>query len=217
MLFFGNGRQTITKANLYRLAAKLLVISTLLAAGSTLALAQDSPGRVEVGGSLTALRTFDLVPSVGVGLEGDLNFGRHFALDTAIDWLPTTSDQGNTVIGLFGGKAGIRRQRLGYFVKVRPGFVTINNIPRPDFINVATNTSFTHLTRLTEPVLDLGGVVEYYPARHWTLRWDVGDMLIFEENEFGSGTAVNGQILSLVFPGQTTNNFRFSTGVHYRF
>jgi hypothetical protein len=214
-MLFCNGRQTITKVNLYRLAAKLLVISTLWLACSALALAQDSPGRVEVGGSLNALRTVDLIPNVGVGLEGDLNFGRHFALDTAIDWLPTTRDQGNTVIGLFGVKAGIRKQRLGYFVKVRPGFVTIDNVFRAEFIN--GGAILDRLGRLTEPVLDLGGVVEYYPARHWALRWDAGDMLLFEENEFSSGSAINGQIFSSVFPGQTKNNFRFSTGVHYRF
>ena len=216
MLFIRNGRQTINKASLYRLAARLLVVSTLLAACSTLALAQDSPGRVEVGGNLTALRTFEIVPSVGVGLEGDLNFGRHFALDTAIDWLPTTREQGNTVLGLFGVKAGIRRQRLGYFVKVRPGFIAIDNVLRADFANLDTGFFSSRLGRLTEPVLDLGGVVEYYPARHWTLRWDAGDMLIFQEgNNFT--TILNGQTLFSVFPGQTTNTFRFSTGVHYRF
>jgi hypothetical protein len=216
MLFFRNGRQPITKANLCRFAATLLVISSLLVACSSLALAQDSPGRVEVGGSLSAVRDFNF-PSLGVGLEGDLNFGRHFALDTALDWLPSTTSEGNTIIGLFGVKAGIRKQRFGYFVKVRPGFITTGSIFREAFTNSDTGSGFQLSPRLTEPVLDVGGVVEYYPAQHWSLRWDAGDMLKFNEAGPTFIDIFNGQTFTTTFPSHTTNNFRFSTSVHYRF
>lgn len=202
-----------------KITAHLFISAIMLIIGSALAQAQDSPGRVEVGGSLTAVRDF-ATPTLGVGAEGDFNFGRHFALDSAIDWLPTTSSSANTLVGLFGAKAGIRKERFGYFLKVRPGFVTSSNVFRSSTTIVTDNTVSgfsTHNARLTQPTLDLGGVIEYYPASHWALRWDVGDMLIFQETLFTNIEVLNGQTSVQSFPGKTTNNFRFSTSLHYRF
>jgi hypothetical protein len=185
---------------------------------SSFAVAQDSPGHFELGGSLTAVRSSILSAPLGVGLEADLNLGRHFAVDAALDWLPSTSRTGNSVIGLFGAKVGNRTQHFGYFVKVRPGFLTIDSQFRESFLSVSPSFGFTRFDRLTERTLDLGGVLEYYPAKHWALRWDAGDMLIFEDP---------GPTFTGIFPGQpafvstvpsrVTNNFRFSTSLHYRF
>lgn len=183
---------------------------------SFVAWSQDAVGRFELGGSLIGVRDFKLSSSVGVGVEGDLNLGRHVALDAAIDWLPLIGD--NTVVGLFGAKVGTRTQHFGFFGKVRPGFVTIGSVFRESTLSISPSFVDTRFDRLTQPTLDLGGVVEYYPARHWALRWDIGDMLTFEDD---------GPKFTAIFPGQppiitttngkVTNNFRFSTGVHYRF
>ena len=72
---------------------KLLFVGLLISA--TAALAQDSPGRFEIGGSLNTLRAGDpggFLPAggnFGPQLEGDFNFGRHVALDVAYSCYPT--------------------------------------------------------------------------------------------------------------------------------
>lgn len=202
-------------AKAHKLAAVfLLFYSTLALVG------QDSPGRLEVGGGLTAIRNGTFLPSnLGPGLEADLNLGRHFALDAALDWLPSNTNAGSTLIGLFGGKVGTRTEHFGFFGKVRPGFVTVSNALRASSIVFPAPLGISRFDRLTQRALDLGGVVEYYPAKHWALRWDAGDTLFFDEQ---------GPIFSIISPGmptvtfpqtpsRTTNNFQFSTSVHYRF
>ncbi|HET6845047.1 MAG TPA: hypothetical protein VFK06_25685 [Candidatus Angelobacter sp.] len=186
---------------------------------STLTPAQDSPGRFEIGGSLTAIDNPPFFGSLGPSLEGDVNFGSHLALDSALTWLP--SSRGNTVLGLFGVKAGGRTEHFGLFAKVRPGFVTSFHSLRESTINVISNQNAVFSQRfdpLTERALDLGGVVEYYPAKHWTMRWDLGETLLFQEasNKF---SIVNGGTTTTTFfpPARNTSQFQFSTGVHYRF
>ncbi|HZU32857.1 MAG TPA: hypothetical protein VFB79_17205 [Candidatus Angelobacter sp.] len=198
---------------------------------------QDSPGRFEVGANLTVLNigliegevgggVDPIVPSVirvaafGPGVEGDFNFGRHFALDGSYSWLPTTPS--HIMTGLFGAKVGTRTQHFGFFGKVRPGFISFSNTLREattvtDLTNFAISET-TRSARLTERALDVGGVLEYYPARHWAFRWDFGDTIAFEERGLRVTDIVSGTP-TLVFqiPGGTVNNFQFSTGVHYRF
>src|SRR5215470_14233395 len=85
---------------------KLAILAAVIFASLAFAQAQDSPGRFELGGSLAAVRNFRLPSDLGVGLEADVNFGRHLAFDSAVDFLPSTSIEGTTVIGLFGVKVG---------------------------------------------------------------------------------------------------------------
>jgi hypothetical protein len=197
-------------------AASLTIV--LLLFYPALALAQDTPGRFEVGGSVTAIRNAFLPSNVGPGLEGDLNIGRHFALDAAVTWLPSTSHAGQTVVGLFGAKVGTRTDHFGFFAKVRPGFVTMDNALRASTLVFPAPFGVSRFDRLTHRALDVGGVMEYYPARHWALRWDAGDTLFFEEQ---------GPIFTIIAPNvvasfpqtpaRTTNHFQFSTSLHYRF
>jgi len=194
-----------------RLPKTFWLAITVLLACSSLAMAQDSPGHLELGGSITTVRNFTL----GVGVEADFNLGRHFAVDSALDWLPEKNTVGNSVIGLFGAKVGTRKQHFGYFAKVRPGVLTIDNVFREAFIS--PSLFFTRSDRLTERVLDLGGVAEYYPARHWALRWDLSDMLIFQDPGPTVTDIVPGQEFVTTTPSKVTNNFRFSSGLHYRF
>ena len=200
--------------------ARTLPLLAFLLLCSTLTPAQDSPERFEIGGSLTAIRNAPFPSSVGPSLEGDVNFGRHFALDGAFTWLP--SSNGNTVLGLFGVKAGGRTEHFGIFAKVRPGFATSFHSLRESTFNLSPNLDSFFSNRfdpLTERALDLGGVVEYYPAKHWTMRWDLGETLLFQEPGDKFTTIVNGvpQISRFFIPARNTNQFQFSTGVHYRF
>jgi hypothetical protein len=211
-------------------SSKLLIV--FLLAYSTAALAQDSPGRFEVGGGFTALRFSDPTNfrptsgNFGPALEGDFNFGRHFALDAAYSWLPASSSSGHAMTGFFGAKVGTRTEHFGFFVKVRPGFITMGNVLRSETIFTPTppmilgGLTVPRFGRLTERALDVGGVMEYYPARHWALRWDMGNTVVFEEK---------GPTFTIVPPppfppevfttrnGSTRGHFQFSTGVHYRF
>jgi hypothetical protein len=203
-------------------AFKLTVVCFLLS--STLALAQDSLPRFEVGGNFTAL--YFHRAGIGPGVEGDINFGRHFALDGSFSWFPKNTIGKNAMTGLFGVKAGMRTEHLGFFAKVRPGFLTFDNALREETIVVTPGplgiplgiVSSFRFARLTQPALDLGGVVEYYPARHWAFRWDLGDTLVFQEK----GPTFN--VIGVPPVGSSftqrnfgSNHFQFSTGIHYRF
>jgi hypothetical protein len=193
---------------------------------------QDSPGRFEVGGSFTALRNPFLPSNLGPGVEGDLNIGRHIALDAAVSWLPSTSRPGQTVVGLFGAKIGTRTDHFGFFAKVRPGFFTTDNELRsstfillPPVIQSGTvvfppPVFVERFDRLTQRALDLGGIVEYYPSRHWALRWDAGDTLFFEEKGPIFTNIVPDLNVNTSFPlspARTSNHFQFSASLHYRF
>lgn len=200
-------------AGFFTSAATLVIVFSLFCA--TPSVAQDSPGRFEVGGNFTALRANE-AGNFGPGLEGDFNFGRHFALDGAFNWLPA-SPYSHVIEGLFGGKVGTRTEHFGFFGKVRPGFVSRANVLRQEVINLGPPFSvpIIRFGRLTERALDFGGVLEYYPGRHWALRYDFGDTVIFGEAPqitfIGTTPGLN------LFPGSTTHNFQFSTSVHYRF
>lgn len=203
----------------FRAALQWMFLMLLLC--SALAHAQDKPGKFEIGANLTAIRNPELSSEVGLGAGGDFNFGRHFALDAAVNWLPSNTREGNTVVGLFGVKAGKRFDHFGIFGKVRPGFISVDDVLRSSTINLSSSASFFRFGRLTQPALDLGGVVEYYPAKHWAFRWDLGDTLLFEENSpqitvIGQPGVPPTTILQS-FPGRTTNQFQFSMGVHFRF
>jgi hypothetical protein len=189
---------------------------------SALVCAQDSPGRFELGGNFTA--THFGTAAIGPGVEGDFNLGRHLALDGAFIWMPKSFFQGHTTMGLFGVKAGARTQHFGFFGKVRPGFMAFSNALREETLTfgsggITIDTSL-RFASLTQRALDMGGVLEYYPARHWALRWDFGDTVLFQEagpklTLINTGSPpVN---LVATAPGRTSNNFQFSTGVHYRF
>lgn len=83
---------------------------------------------------------------------------------------------GNTgeIQGLFGVKAGIRRDKLGLFGKARPGFIRFNDVTQclgEDFTSCGN-------TPKTEFALDIGGVFEYYPSRNLVIRTDIGDTVI---------------------------------------
>jgi hypothetical protein len=186
---------------------------------STQALAQDSSGRFEVGGNFTALRFGG--GAFGPGVDGDLNFGRHIALDASYSWLPSSPI--HFMAGLFGAKVGTRTEHFGFFGKVRPGFVSLGNEERSatEIIGPGQGSSLSlRFARQTEKALDFGGILEYYPARHWALRWDVGDLLAFQEPSPILTIIINGVPSTRTFggfPPGTSNNFQFNTGIHYRF
>jgi hypothetical protein len=211
-----------------RFRTSLIRLLTSIVFVSALAAAQDSPGRFEAGTAFSTLH-MPSIAALGPALEGDVNFGRHFALDGAASWFPNSTRGKSAATGFFGAKAGMRTQRFGFFGKARPGFMTFDNAfrgetiiltPAPNGIGSIGTASSFRFGRLTQRALDLGGVAEYYPARHWAFRWDLGDMLLFQEKGptftfIGVGTPGFPPIIERS-PG-ITQHFQFSTGIHYRF
>lgn len=132
-------------------------------------------GQLELGVDLTGthLHKIDRAP-VGPGGRVLLNFTRGLALDTEV-----TRYSGKTSL-LTGIKSGWRFDRFGAFGKARFGMWRFSQ---------------------TYFATDLGGVLEYYPSRHTTIRIDIGDSILF----YG-GTALG-----------TVHNFQPGVGFSYRF
>jgi len=177
-------------------------------------MSQTSPtSRFDVGGGITGIRS-GFVGDVGPAVEGDVNFGSHVALDAAFQWIPASFSQ--AVNGFFGVKAGARTNHFGFFAKLRPGFFSTSDTFRGSTLNLDTGQASARFGRLTEKALDAGGVIEYYPAAHWLMRWDLGDTVLFEQPTVFSFTGANAPPNLSVSNGNT-NHLQFSAGVHYRF
>jgi hypothetical protein len=185
------------------------------------AAAQDVP-RFEAGAGFTTLHNATRSNSLGPSVDGVYNFGRFFSLEGTFIWFPHNGSDRNFIQGQFGGKAGYRTQHFGVFGKVRPGFVSFGDVLRQESFTPVplppplTGTGFFptfRVGRLTERTLDLGGVFEYYPAKHWSLRYEMGDTLLFTEPFKITGFP----FIVRPFQGRTTNNFQIGTGFHYRF
>ncbi len=128
---------------------------------------------IAVGVTGTHLHKIDEAP-IGVYGRVFLNFNRSAALDAEAAVYPGKTS------ALFGIKSGKRFDRFGAFGKARAGMW---HFDRGYF------------------AADLGGVLEYYPSRHTTIRIDLGDTILF----YG-GTALG-----------TVHNFQPAIGFGYRF
>jgi hypothetical protein len=192
--------------------------------------AREAPvsGRLEFGPQFTALVIQREGALDGVrtepGIGGFVSYEvfRFFYADSAVNFFlrDTNSsgvhDGGRIFQGLFGLKGGIRRDRIGVFGKVRPGFNSYSRAltgmqqtsagPPPLFKNL--------FDRSTNFVLDLGGVVEIYPTRQTTLRLDLGDTHVYFATK--SFVSPNGTVTS-VPGGQRLHTMVFSVGYAWRF
>jgi hypothetical protein len=109
---------------------------------------------------------------------------------------------------LFGIKAGIRRNRLGLFGKVRPGF---HSYAAALSTNLTAPPPFERVTNFVE---DLGGVVEYYASPRTVLRFDASDVHIYYGTR--KGILFNG-IPFAVAGGPRLHTLRLSSGIGFRF
>ena len=117
----------------------------------------------------------------GFGPFASYRIWRFVEADASMNFFPREAqpeafgDGGRILQGLFGIRAGFRNKHVGFFAKARPGFQsysqTLTSITvSPDFSSVALTSA-----RATDFALDLGGVVEIYPAKHFVIRLDAGD------------------------------------------
>lgn len=212
------------------LAVAILYLA-FLHVGILSAQAQAEPPKVEVGGQFTFINlapaTFNGISQVrfsdlGVGGRTTFNLAKAFSLEAEVNYFPSVkrdnpilgpANNGRKVQALFGGKAGIRREKYGLFAKVRPGLMHFSGVfdclgPRDPDTQCGPHPK-------TEFAIDVGGVAEYYPSRHVALRFDIGDTIIhFSERHFFE---VDLGPLPETLRAQTTNNLQFNIGIAYRF
>lgn len=150
--------------------------------------------KFEVGAQFSILEIRDPVDSFfmpriepGFGGRFVFNLNRHVAFEAEGNLFPrnfqrtiTPFTGGRVIQGLFGVKAGVRRQKIGFFGKARPGFVssghTVIGEEFPGGNGPDPNNRFGYqFVRATQLAMDLGGVVEYYPSPRTILRFDIGD------------------------------------------
>jgi hypothetical protein len=173
----------------------------------------DQPPRFELGVAASGLHLSDN-NNFGVGARAVFNLNSFFSLEGEGNFFlnnasPKLSSGGRAVEGLFGPKLGLRTENVGIFAKVRPGVISFSKTVQGITVDPTLPFSFSVQTdRLTEPALDLGTVIEFYPATHWAWRTDIGDTMVFYRSFSFSGIRI---------PGATKSNFQFNTGFQYRF
>ena len=192
----------------------------------------DDQKKFEVGVQFSALgindpqALSDLFPRTELGIGGRLayNLNRHFALEAEVNLFPrdyrkvrTNFTGGRMTEGLFGLKAGLRKNKFGIFGKVRPGFESsgraeIAKFPNSNGPDRQNPFGFEDM-RATQFALDVGGVLELYPSRRTIVRFDFGDTIVrypgIPFTQIPQGTVT----VTSLYP----NKFQFSAGFGFRF
>ena len=189
--------------------------------------AQVTDRKFEVGGFFTSITLNDFKERVrpgfatgdatvnGIGGRLTYNLNENFAIDGEGSFFPSdhfgNEEVGQKTQAFVGVRAGVRNKWVGGFVKARPGVMWFGEFPsRGD----CTQTSFGSICGVdheTDFALDLGGVLEFYPAERAIIRIDAGNTLIrYQERELG---AFNPITLS----GGFKSNFQVSLGFGWRF
>jgi hypothetical protein len=194
-------------------AIALIMMFASYSGHALLADTSSAPSRFEIGLEFSGIQ---LPGTSSFGLGGRAVFNINSALSLEAegnfflnDAAPRIQSGGHATEGLFGAKLGYRSDRVGVFGKMRPGLIRFSNAIQNATLDLSTPPFlFIQTGRLTRPALDLGTVMELYPAKHWAWRTDLGDTMIF----YGSTNFVGIRI-----PGERRNNFQFGTGLEYRF
>jgi hypothetical protein len=234
------------------------VIASLLLSGSEVLAQEDTP-RFELGGQFSLLSRnrpsaqednffkFDdfndffpqRVTKPGFGARFTYNKTPSVAFEAEGNFLPERRvvfgvPDGHIFQGQFGVKVGKRCEKVGFFAKLRPGFVT--------FTKSSQFTGFKgvfvfHPSRGTDVLLDvpqfrtgkathfstdIGGVVEFYPSGRIVTRFDIGDTII-RYGDYGEPAAVVCPLCCpcvpqlFLRPPETKHNLQFSAGVGIKF
>jgi len=178
------------------------------------------PGKWEFGPLFSTMFIGREGPTDGVRTEpgfggyASYRFYHVFYFDSDLLYFPRGSnssgphDGGEILQGLFGLKGGIRRNHFGIFGKVRPGFNSYSKA-----LTAISQTGQQTFDRSTNFVLDLGGIVEFYPAEHGTLRLEAGDTHIYfntrDVNFSGTIVPADG--------GKLQHSIEFIVGYGWRF
>ncbi|HUL35363.1 MAG TPA: outer membrane beta-barrel protein [Candidatus Eisenbacteria bacterium] len=178
------------------------------------------PGKCEFGPLFSTMMIAREGPTVGVRTEpgfggyASYRFYHFLYLDGDLLYFPRGTDSsgphdgGSIAQGLLGLKGGIRRNHFGIFGKARPGFHSYS-----DALSTITSGGEANYDRSTNFVLDLGGIVEFYPSKHGTLRIEAGDTHIY----FGTRTVNLDGTPEPASGGKLRHTIQFTTGYGWRF
>jgi hypothetical protein len=178
------------------------------------------PGKWEFGPLFSTMFIAREGPTDGVRTEpgfggyASYRFYHVFYFDSDVLYFPRGSnssgphDGGEILEGLFGLKGGIRRNHFGIFGKVRPGFNSYS-----DALSAISATGQESFSRSTNFVLDLGGIVEFYPSERGTLRLEAGDTHIY----FNTRDVNFGGTIVPAGGGKLQHSIQFIVGYGWRF
>jgi Outer membrane protein beta-barrel domain len=187
----------------------VLLLLTLIPYESVMA--QSEGAKFEVGAQFSVIGRSAGGDATNIGGGGRLTFNltRYLALEGELNYFPSAGfNDVRRFQGQFGVKSGLRFDRFGVFGKVRPGFINtkydvqtfcIQTVCLPN--GVCTQIFLPACSPITIAdtgfSLDVGGVLEFYPAKRVIVRFDVGD------------TVVNHSF--------ATHNLQLGAGVGFRF
>jgi hypothetical protein len=130
---------------------------------------------------------FEMMDNSGLGAWGSYYLNRHVAIDAAAThfWSRTTivaAQIGGSFWQVVAGpKIGITREKFGAYAKFRPGIVRFSNASNNEVAFISSGK----FQPVTQFALDMGGVLEFYPKRHFVVRMDFSDVTI----HYGARTA----------------------------
>ena len=192
----------------------VLLLLTLVLHGA--AIAQSEESKFEAGAQFSVIGrgAGGVATNIGGGGRLTFNLTRYLALEGELNYFPSAGfNDVRSFQGQFGVKSGLRFNRFGVFGKVRPGFIDTKYdfrppcspfpcppgalcITPPCFLATSTFLASSTVAN-TDLSLDVGSVVEFYPSKLVTVRFDVGD------------TVVNRTV--------ATHNLQLGAGVGFRF
>ncbi|MCI0660883.1 MAG: porin family protein, partial [Acidobacteria bacterium] len=192
---------------------------TLLVPISGKAQADDSKFEVGVQLSMMGNRGGILIPDTAIlGGGGRLtyNLNRYLAIEGELNYFPEAGyDRLRTFQGQFGIKSGVRFNRFGLFGKIRPGFQNIEYVYRVFCISPNVICPFPFEENDTGFSLDVGGVLEFYPTKRITVRFDAGDTIVTREERIFFINSVPPIFGSRV--RNISNTLQLSSGIGIRF
>jgi outer membrane protein with beta-barrel domain len=186
----------------------VLLLLTLVLHGSVIAQSEESKFEVGAQFSVIGREASGVATSIGGGGRVTFNLTKYLALEGELNYFPSAGfNNARSFQGQFGVKSGLRFDRFGVFGKVRPGFIDTKYdfrtfcipFPCPPGSTCLASPCFpaSFTVANTDLSLDVGGVLEFYPSKLVTVRFDVGD------------TVVNRSF--------ATHNLQIGAGVGFRF
>jgi len=205
-----------------------VLLIVCLAFGYNIAIAQVDQHKSEVSGVITHITLTDfqsrLFPTLGVGNNGvaglggrfTYNFNEQLALDSELNFFPENhllnEEFAQKMQGFVGIKAGIRKKRVGVFAKARPGVMWFGEFPSRGSCSTGPTFTVCNVAHETDFAMDVGGVVEFYPAGRLVIRADAGDTIIRYKSRLVATFPT-----TISVPAETKNNFQISLGFGWRF
>jgi Outer membrane protein beta-barrel domain len=157
----------------------------------------------------------------GVGPFASYRIWRFIEADTAMFLFPREEptggpfDGGRILQGFYGVRAGFRTRHMGFFAKARPGFESNSRVLTSETITLSPVASIVEtFGRTTDFAFDVGGVIEVYPTKHFVIRVDAGNTLIFP-GPVSPVALVGTTTFEPVFPRRST--IQLGLGVGWRF